>query len=811
MRFAGCAMNRLRYLLLPLLLAFALVPGGADAASTERASISSAGVEGNFDSVNPDISADGRFVVFESFANTLHPDDAEFALDIFARDQATDTTALISRASGAAGANSNGSSLWAATSADGRFVAFESTATNLDAADIDSVADIYVRDRASENTFLVSRANGGGGAKANGASAQSDISGASGIVAFQSAATNLDAADADTSLDIFIRDIAQATTEYVSRASGAAGVASNGSSEDASLNGDGTLVVFESTATNLHPDDADIPKDVYLRDRIADTTILVSRASGVAGAKGNGASVNGYVSADGRYVAFQSQSTNLHPDDSDTAFDIYVRDLVTNTTMLVSRASGTAGEAANASAVDPYISFDGRFITFDSGATNLTPGDTNGISDIFVRDIGAEYTVRASLDADGSQVFNGNPTRPAIAGDGRGVAFYSDGNFVPDDTNFDHDVMVRTADDDDDLILEPADNCSTVPNASQTDTDADGLGDACDDDDDGDGAVDSSEGCDLLPEDVDAFEDGDGCPEYDNDADGVCDPGQTSVSCTGADMGKLVFDPAGTLPAPTLDCRNQPEDLDAFKDSDGCPESDNDNDGFPDVTDDCPGTDSRAGADGMLGSPQDLNHNGIRDGAEAVLTTDDVMPALVWEDSDGVLDTDGCHDSPGDDFDGDGLTDNSEVFTHLTNAAIPDTDADGVIDGPDNCRLWPNPAQALPPNYLPLVGSGPDSDCDRFTNSRETYLTTDATKHCAASTTANNEPPPDLWPLDMNDDRRANTVDVGAYVGKIGLDNTEVGWTARLDLNQSANGIINTADVGFYVGRLGNVCSPTGP
>jgi hypothetical protein len=328
---------------------------------------------------------------------------------------------------------------------------------------------------------------------------------------------------------------------------------------------------------------------------------------------------------------------------------------------------------------------------------------------------------------------------------------------------------------------------------------------------DGDGLPDANDSCPAAGEDSDGHQDNDGCPDPDNDGDGLCDAGQTSVSCTGSDTGAQVFDPAGTLPAPTLDCRNQPEDLDAFKDGDGCPEPDNDNDGFPDVTDDCPGTDSRAGADGMLGSPQDLNHNGIRDGAEAVLTTDDVMPALVWEDSDGVLDTDGCHDSPGDDFDGDGLTDNSEVFTHLTNAAIPDTDADGVIDGPDNCRLWPNPAQALPPNYLPLVGSGPDSDCDRFTNSRETYLTTDATKHCAASTTANNEPPPDLWPLDMNDDRRANTVDVGAYVGKIGLDNTEVGWTARLDLNQSANGIINTADVGFYVGRLGNVCSPTGP
>jgi hypothetical protein len=184
-----------------------------------------------------------------------------------------------------------------------------------------------------------------------------------------------------------------------------------------------------------------------------------------------------------------------------------------------------------------------------------------------------------------------------------------------------------------------------------------------------------------------------------------------------------------------------------------------------------------------------------------------VMPALVWEDSDGVLDTDGCHDSPGDDFDGDGLTDDSEVFAHLTNAAIPDTDADGVIDGPDNCRLWPNPAQTIPAWALTLN----DSDCDGFTQSREIYLTTNPTKHCAATAAANDEGTPDFWPLDMNDSRQINTVDVGAFVGKIGLDNTEVGWTARLDLNQSANGIINTVDVGFYVGRLGNVCLLAAP
>jgi hypothetical protein len=208
----------------------------------------------------------------------------------------------------------------------------------------------------------------------------------------------------------------------------------------------------------------------------------------------------------------------------------------------------------------------------------------------------------------------------------------------------------------------------------------------CDADTDGDAFSASTDPCPLLAEDFDGFQDADGCPDPDNDLDGICDPGQTSVSCTGSDSGQTVFDPAGTIPSPTIDCRNMPEDYDGFKDSDGCPEPDNDNDAFSDVIDDCPGSGAVAGADGMLGSPEDLNHNGISDGGESALTSDD--STLTFEDYDGVLDTDGCHDSPGDDFDGDSLglgdpfglffRDEVEVFMGtlpgFACAATPDTD-----------------------------------------------------------------------------------------------------------------------------------------
>lgn len=251
------------------------------------------------------------------------------------------------------------------------------------------------------------------------------------------------------------------------------------------------------------------------------------------------------------------------------------------------------------------------------------------------------------------------------------------------------------ADSDADGVGSSCDNCPASANGpgqrfslgagNQTDSDGDGLpgtqppfdgifgGDACDVDDDNDGVADSHDAfCRTLPEDYDGFQDGDGCPDSDNDLDGVCDTGQSSVACAGSDFGKFCFDPAGTLfchTAPATDCRNVTEDIDGFKDGDGCPEPDNDNDGFTDVVDQCPGVDWQTGLDGMFGAPQDVNHNGVKDGSEALFTTDDIL--LAFEDRDGVLDTDGCHDSPGEDFDGDGYTDDDEALKIGTNPGYP--------------------------------------------------------------------------------------------------------------------------------------------
>jgi hypothetical protein len=191
-------------------------------------------------------------------------------------------------------------------------------------------------------------------------------------------------------------------------------------------------------------------------------------------------------------------------------------------------------------------------------------------------------------------------------------------------------------------------------------------GDACDADDDNDGKPDVLDGCRTDAEDYDQFEDGDGCKDADNDGDGICDNGLFSVSCTGSDVGSTAFYPPGhDHAAPVIDCRNIDEDYDSFKDGDGCPEPDNDNDNFPDFADDCPGVDFVAGPDGALGVGADFNHNGREDGGEVWAQAgtpgnDDTV--IVFEDFDTIIDNDGCHDSPGDDYDHDGFTDEAEVL-----------------------------------------------------------------------------------------------------------------------------------------------------
>jgi Ca2+-binding RTX toxin-like protein len=229
-----------------------------------------------------------------------------------------------------------------------------------------------------------------------------------------------------------VRDTLTNTTTRVSVDS--AGNQANDASYAASISADGRFVAFYSRASNIVPGDTNQRNDIFVRDTLTNTTTRVSVDS--AGNQANDASESASISADGRFVAFDSRASNIVPEDTNNSLDIFVRDTLTNTTTRVSLDS--AGNQANSSSDDPSISPDGRFVAFESNASNIVPGDTNNNYDIFVRDTLTNTTTRVSVDSAGNQR-NIDSKFPSISGDGRFVAFTS-GVFS---FNSNRDIFVR--------------------------------------------------------------------------------------------------------------------------------------------------------------------------------------------------------------------------------------------------------------------------------------------------------------------------------------------------------------------------------
>ena len=407
-----------------------LCVGRAALAQTmERASVSSLGVEGNSVSQIPAISGDGRFVAFESSATNLVPGDTNGMLDIFVRDRQNGTTERASVSTGGIQASSNCSR--ASISGDGRFVAFESFASNLAVGDTNASVDIFVRDRQLGACERVSVS--AAGAQGNADSITPSISADGRTVAFESNASNLVAGDANGTYDIFVRDRQSGTTELISvDSSGAQG---NGISYSPVISADGRFVAFVSVATNLVAADTNAAGDIFVRDRLAGTTERVSISN--AGAQANAASHSASISADGRCVAFASSAWNLVPN---TGGGVFVRDRQLARTECASVDSSGAwggGDQFNS------ISADGRFVAFWSSVSNIVAGDTNGMLDVFVRDRGTATTERISVDAFGVEG-NGHSYGGEISADGRFVAFESQAtNLVAGDTNSNRDIFVH--------------------------------------------------------------------------------------------------------------------------------------------------------------------------------------------------------------------------------------------------------------------------------------------------------------------------------------------------------------------------------
>jgi Tol biopolymer transport system component len=409
--------------------------GSAQGQNTTRASVAVDGTQGNHNSEISSLSGDGRYVVFLSRASSLVAGDTNGRLDVFRHDRTAGTTLRVSVDS--SGAESDGDAeLWnPRVTPDGRFVSFTSFASNLAAGDVNGVQDVFVHDVQTGATTLESVDPVGNAG--DGKSWQTSLSADGRWIAFASDATNLVGGDSNGEMDVFLRDRQTGVTVLASvDSSGAQG---NLFSSRPSLSADARHVAFDSAAGNLVAGDTNGHNDVFVRDMQLGQTRRVSVSS--LGVQGNSDSRVPFLSADGRFVAFASDASQLVPGDTNIATDIFVFERLTATT---SRASvSSSGIQADAGSYAVSLSNDGRYVAFFSNAGNLAPGAALGGTQVFVRDTQTNTTTCSSLNAGGTP---GNSTSygPSVSDDGRFVSFDSGAdNLVPADTNHAADVFVH--------------------------------------------------------------------------------------------------------------------------------------------------------------------------------------------------------------------------------------------------------------------------------------------------------------------------------------------------------------------------------
>jgi Tol biopolymer transport system component len=407
-----------------------------DAATTERVSVGIDGTEADSGSEYPSMAAFGCCVAFVSYATNLIEADTNINYDVFVHDRTNNETSRVSVASDGTQGDGESGYYGLSISGDGSSVAFESTATNLVTGDSNNKSDIFVHDRESGITSRVSVASDG--SQADGFSYSPIISADGRFVAFHSYATNLVSQDTNGKSDVFIHELETGETTRVSIDS--QGNQGNGDSWQSAVSADGSLVVFLSSATNLASGDQNGYRDVFVHDRSTGETTRVSLATD--GTEANQDSGYPAISADGQWVAFESKATNLVAEDANgIVVDIYLHDRLSGATSLVSLSS--SGEQGTLSAYFPSISADGRYVSFDSASDNLASNDSNLASDIFIRDLEMGETLLVSMATDGTLGDKGSAF-PSISADGRFTAFQSSAtNLVDGDIIGVRDIFVR--------------------------------------------------------------------------------------------------------------------------------------------------------------------------------------------------------------------------------------------------------------------------------------------------------------------------------------------------------------------------------
>jgi len=614
----------LRFLLLTTALAWFSI-GTVQSGETTRISTHSNNGE-VFGGISTDvsISGDGQIIAFSSEASDLVDSDTNNRPDIFVHDRSTGLTTLVSVSS--AGVQSTGSSRFPSISKDGRFIAYNSSAPNLVANDTNDVFDIFVFDRELSVTTRISN-DSLGSQSIGGDSFRPSVNADGRYIAFHSRATNLVQGDTNNERDVFLHDQDTRETTRVN-VSTLGEQATVGDSRFASISDDGQTIAFQSQAANFVDGDTNGAYDIFVRDLVLGETNRISvDSNGIESSTSSSRFPS--ISGDGRYVAYQS-SADFVADDTNALQDVFVSDRMTGETTRVSVDSNGAQSLLGDSSF-PKLSQNGRYVTFSSTASDLVSDDTNGVSDVFVHDTLTGEVSRISVASSGEQAINGASVLPDISADGQIITFESAAtNLVSNDSNALVDAFVVDSGFTDAVV--------------DTDTDSDGIPDSVDQDSDNDGILDAIE-VGIDPSNP-----------TDSDNDGIVD---------------------------SLD-------------------SDSDNDGLSDLAE-TQGAAADANLDGRIVGFIDIDGNGVDDSLDAV--------PVVLNDSDN----DGLFDHLDLDADGDGTTD-------ATENGFADADADGIVD-----TLADTDGDSIPDSVDADLTGGSDADLDGIDDRADSSFVADST------------------------------------------------------------------------------------
>lgn len=485
------------------------------------------------DSNRPGVSfsATGRHVVFDSVATNLVLNDDNGVRDVFIFDRAAAEGSRVTRVSlDSTEQEGDGTSLNPSVSADGRYVVFESDATNLIDTDTNEARDIFLRDTVAGTTIRISVDSDG--IESNGSSMNARISSDGAFIVFESDASNLVLNDTNGLTDIFLYN---RSTEAVSRLSvDSDEIESNGAASNPSINSDGSLVAFDSVATNLVTSDTNGASDVFLRNITSGTTSILSADRD--GSHSNGDSSNPFLSEDGTLVSFTSSASDLVLNDDNGAPDVFLVTIATNSKIRVSESQLDDGSASHSS-----ISGDNAFVFFQSDASDLVLNDDNQTVDIFAYETSTGSVTRLSVDEFGIEIGSGAAFASSNS-NGQYVAYTSaDEDFFTNDNNEQTDIFlvdtqclltptgVTPQDQDSDGTDDCSDACPT--DATKTSAGTCGCGTA-ETDTDGDGTANCNDSCPTDAAKTLVGVCGCGVPDADANGNGVTDCLEFSSSTT---------------------------------------------------------------------------------------------------------------------------------------------------------------------------------------------------------------------------------------------------------------------------------------